>query len=76
VTILESLREMCAAAHEAAGRPAEIEIRMPEPVVRALWRSLKTNEPGVVYSSAGTEPVWIRSFEAWGAIYVRPLEAK
>jgi hypothetical protein len=48
VTILESLREMCAAAHEAAGRPAEIEIRMPEPVVRALWRSLKTNEPGVV----------------------------
>ena len=72
MTVLDSLRELCAAAHEASGQPAEIEIRLPEAVVRALIRETE-NAPGRTVRTNADEPhPWLRSFEAWGAIYVRP----
>lgn len=76
MTILDSLREMCAAAHEAAGQPAEVEIRLPVEVVRALIRETE-NEPGrTVRTNANDPHPWLRSFEAWGAIYVHQLERR
>lgn len=71
--ILDSLREMCAAAHEASGQPAEVEVRLPLEVVRAIIRETE-NDPGrTVRTNADDLDPWLRSFEAWGAIYVHPL---
>lgn len=81
MTILDSLREMLAQAHEAEHLPAEVEIRLPRQVVLAICRDeLKhrdrfKGEVVIAGPSDGGPYPWLRAFTDWGALHIRPLDA-
>lgn len=82
MTNLDSFREMLAQAHEAEGLPAEVEVRLPLTVVLALHREAMKDRTRwtkqVVIAGPNHEGPypWIRMFEDWGALLIRPLEEK